>query len=88
MMYYYGEHKKEIFTENGQRLFLAIRDKCRDILSKSGAITMGKAISDQTGLNWTMLACVDRLVELGELREIEQVESVASQNRIFVEAKK
>jgi hypothetical protein len=30
-----------------------------------------------------MLACVDRLVELGEIREVTQPNTVAGQDRIF-----
>jgi hypothetical protein len=37
------------------------------------------------GDSWTMLACVDRLVELGEIREIVQAD-VPGQYRVFVEA--
>ena len=32
---------------------------------------------------WQMPACVDRLVELGELREVTAPKSVAGQHRIF-----
>ena len=31
---------------------------------------LDKAISVATGDSWSMMACVDRMVELGELREI------------------
>ena len=82
-MYNYEVEKAEIFSEQGQKSFLEIRDKVKNILAKSGAITMDKAISDMTGINWFHMACVDRLVELKELKEISQ-ENVAGQNRIFV----
>ena len=83
MSYVYEEQKKEIFTEDGQVLFLKIRDKAKNLISNSGAATMGKIISGMLGNSWDMLACVDRMVELGELREIKQV-GVAGQDRIFV----
>jgi hypothetical protein len=38
-----------------------------------------------SGDSWTMLACMDRLVELGEIREVPQ-SGVAGQDRIFVKA--
>jgi hypothetical protein len=83
-MYNYQEQKKNIFTEQEQVLFLKIRDNVHNLLAKSGAVTMGCAIRGcGGGDSWDMLACVDRLVELGEIREIPQ-NNVAGQNRIFV----
>ncbi len=84
-MYNYQNEKQHIFTEEGQLMFLKIRDHVKSCLKVSGAITLGKAISAGTGGDsWQMMACVDRLVELGEIREIAQNGYVAGQNRIFV----
>lgn len=47
---------------------------------------MGNIISGSSGDSWLLLACVDRLVELGELREIPQTHT-AGQDRIFVKTK-
>lgn len=85
-MYKYEEHKESIFTENGQEMFLKIRDNVKKHLDDSGAFMLGKAIQNVTGLNWTMLACVDRLVELGEIREVTEPESCAGQSRVFIKS--
>lgn len=83
-MYNYQTEKQAIFTEDGQEMFLSIRDNVHKLIDASGAITMGKAMSARiTGSSWTMMACVDRLVELGEIVEIHQKEC-AGQHRIFV----
>jgi hypothetical protein len=83
-MYNYQTQKPHILTDEGQRMFLKIRDHVSALLSKSGAVTMGKAIDGTGGGDsWDMLACVDRLVELGEIREIPQGD-VPGQCRIFV----
>lgn len=82
-MYNYSNEKHKIFTEDGQVLFLKIRDKINFLLKKAGAINMSSAISGNTGNSWEMMACVDRLVELEEIREITESD-VAGQNRIFV----
>src|SRR5438270_855499 len=82
-MYNYKEYKKEVFTEEGQEMFLSIRDRVHNILQQSGAITMAKAIYGESGDNWKMLACVDRLVELGEIKEISS-DDVWAQNRVFI----
>jgi hypothetical protein len=46
-------------------------------------VRSGEAISVVTGDSWTMLACLDYLVENGEIREITG-SAVAGQNRVFV----
>lgn len=81
-MYNYQTEKQVIFTEEGQKMFLAIRDKVSSLLKQAGAVRMQEAISGQSGLSWEMFACVDRLVELGELREITG--DVPGQYRVFV----
>ncbi len=84
MSYEYKVEREKAFTDEGQRTFLAIRDRVKRLLAQSGAVTMGAAINGATGDSWVMLACVDRLVELGEIREIPQTHAVAGQNRIFI----
>jgi len=83
-MYDYPTEKKAIFTEDGQKMFLAIRDNVQSLLAKAGAVRMQEAISGQSGSSWEMLACVDRLVELGELKELTH--DVAGQFRVFVKS--
>lgn len=81
-MYEYEKEKPTLFTDEGQRTFLKIRDHVQKTLKAAGAIRMEEAMDAASGSNWTRLACVDRLVELGEIREIPQ-HSVAGQHRIF-----
>ena len=82
-MYEYAKYKNSVFTEDGQVRFLAIRDRVRSKLADSGAVRMQEAMRGSTGDSWEIMACIDRLVELGEIREIEQ-ERVAAQHRVFV----
>ena len=82
-MYNYQEQKKNVFTEDGQVTFLKIRDNVKNLLKQAGAVSMDRAIRVASGDSWTMMACVDRLVELGEIREL-QIGRVAGQDRIFV----
>lgn len=83
-MYNYQEIKPSLFTEDGQVLFLKIRDKTKHLIKTAGAFRMQEAIADCTGSSWDFLACVDRLVELGEIREITKQGEVAGQCRVFV----
>lgn len=89
MGYNYQEHRALVFSEEGQRMFLSIRDKANRLLKDAGAARMQEIISGQCGDSWAMLACVDRLVELGELRELTALTPgyTPGQYRVFVKAK-
>lgn len=82
-MYNYSEVKPKVFTEDGQKVFLAIRDNVHNLLDLAGAVRMTEAIRGSLGSSWTMLACVDRLVELDEIRELTD-DSVTQLHRVFV----
>lgn len=83
MSYDYATQRPFVFTEEGQKDFLKIRDTARDLLEEAGAVTSQKLMC-VTGDTWNMLACIDRLVELGELLEIPNTVSRAGQHRIFI----
>ena len=82
MPYNYETERPVIFTDDGQRMFLKIRDKAQRLLHASGAFRLQEVISDCVGDSWTMLACVDRMVELNEIKEITK--DVAGQHRVFI----
>jgi anion-transporting ArsA/GET3 family ATPase len=84
-MYNYQTEKTKIFMEDSQETFLKIRDKVQQLLKQSGAVMMQNAISGVTGDSWLHIACVDRLVELKEIKEITK-DNVAGQHRVFVSA--
>lgn len=86
-MYKYEEERGELFTDEGQKLFLKIRDKTKALLKESGAVRMQEIIAGFSGSSWTMLACVDRMVEIGEIQEIPNIYNAAGQFRIFVSTK-
>lgn len=69
--YDYRLVRESLFTDEGQRLFLKVRDRLRDAVTRSGALRMREAISGFRGERWQVMACVDRMVELGELVELE-----------------
>lgn len=84
MSYQYKKEKPELFTDDGQRLFLQIRDHAQHLIKTAGAFQMEKAISaGRSGSSWTMMACVDRLVELGEIVELTPPGTCAGQHRTF-----
>lgn len=86
MPYLYEVERRNVFSEEGQVMFLKIRDKAMELIKQSGCAMMDWIIAGNTGDSWTMLACVDRLVELKELEEINYGRC-AGQHRIFVAPK-
>jgi peptidase E len=83
MSYNYQAQRSHVFTEDGQRMFLAIRDKAEKCIKVAGAVRSQELLSVVGGDTWDMLACIDRLVELKYLREITDG-GVAGQHRVFV----
>lgn len=86
MGYNYEEAKPFLFTDEGQRLFLKIRDNTQRLLKEAGAVRLNEAALNNTGSSWHMIACMDRMVELGEIREITK-DDVMGQHRVFVSAR-
>lgn len=84
-MYVYTEQRNWIFTDEGQRKFLQVRDLVKQKLAVAGCVRMQEIMRDIRGggTNWEQMSCVDRLVELKELFEVPQKEC-AGQYRIFV----
>lgn len=84
-MYNYQTEKSALFTDDGQRMFLQIRDQANALLKKAGAFRSQEAMSGAKccGSSWTMIACLDRMVELGEIREITNGDCWG-QHRVFV----
>jgi hypothetical protein len=85
MSYQYSEYRSRLFTEEGQVTFLGVRDAAFDLLRKAGAFSASAIFGHERtgpGEAWMMLACLDRMVELGELVEVTP-RGVAGQHRIF-----
>lgn len=82
-MYKYSEQRPRIFTEDGQVDFLKVRDNVNRLLDVAGAVSMERAISVISGDSWEQMSNVDRMVELGEIRELPRAK-IAGQHRVFV----
>lgn len=82
MSYNYAEQRTELFSDEGQRMFLKLRDNANRLLASAGEARMDRLMTGLTGEVWTMLACADRMVELGEMVEVSQP-GCAGQHRIF-----
>jgi hypothetical protein len=84
MSYNYQTMRPQVFTEAGQLMFLKIRDNAQEKIKNSGCVMSHNLMSGCTGDTWMMLACIDRLVEIGELVEVRHSWSAAGQHRIFI----
>jgi len=84
MTYDYQKERAHVFSEAGQVQFLSIRDRIAKLIKYSGATTVEKAIQGETGDTFHMLACIDRLVELGEIVRIEHPTVGMTQSQIIV----
>lgn len=84
-MYNYKTERPFLFTEEGVVLFLAVRDRVKQLIAKRESFTMSEAIDHigKTATNWELMACVDRMVELGEVWEVSRPD-VAGQFRTFI----
>lgn len=85
--YDYQTEKHYLFTEDGSRNFLKVRDRVQICLKECGAVRMQEAIRVIGGGDWSRMACMDRLVELGEIIELKIEGYVPGQYRTFVSAK-
>lgn len=85
IVYRYEEIKPSLFTDEGQRKFLKVRDHVQKLTAQSGAVRMQEVLNGAGGGTWELMACVDRLVELGELQELP-IDAAAGQHRVFVAA--
>lgn len=83
-MYNYETERPKLFTEAGLVMFTRIRDWVKFALAATGAFRMQEALGAGTGDSWTLLACVDLLVERGEIAEVTKGTGVAGQHRVFV----
>lgn len=81
-MYNYQQEKQNIFTENGQVMFMKIRDKVNYLLKEKKYFIMEEVLGCE-GSAWEIMACVDRLKELREITEISG-SGAMGQHRAFM----
>jgi len=83
MSYDYAAERYKVLTPEGQKQMFSIRRRMEEMIEYSGVVTLGKATSNEVGDSWTMMACVDYLVEMGEFVEVGLTGHYAGQDRIF-----
>ena len=87
-MYDYQKEKPYTFTDDGQRDLFKLRDFAK---GKVGAFNSkyitGEDLLGMPNWNacetWKMMACIDRLVELGHLQVLQGYEALTWQGKIY-----
>jgi hypothetical protein len=82
MSYQFATERSRLFTEDGVKMLTKVRDNVKQHLATSGAVRADKAWTGVSGDSWQMLACLDYLVEIGEIRELGP--TGWGQDRVFV----
>lgn len=82
-MYDYQKHKAFTLTDAGQRKLLKIRDFAFECFRTAGSARADKLMIGG-GDSWDTMALIDRLVEIGDIREVGQESKIAWQCRVFV----
>ncbi len=80
-MYDYKTERPFVFTDNGRRMLLRILKRAETLIARAGVVRLDKLMVG--GDSWNMLACIDRLVELDELRYVPQVDPCNTQHKIL-----
>lgn len=85
MSYSYEQERAKVLAPERQDQFIHGRDRLLKAIEPTGAILWMKAMQFfNTGSSWTDMACVDRMVELGDLRRVHQNGRVSGQYEVFV----
>lgn len=84
MSYDYQQERSKLFTDDGQALVIAALDNARRLLNEAGAFMSFKALKGVSyGDTFVAMAVIDRLVELGYIREVTGP-NAWGQDRVFV----
>ena len=88
MSYDYTTERPKLFTEDGTTMLFKVRDNVRELLDTAGAFTAEKAWKGVTGDSWLMMACLDRLVEHGEIERVTPKGTTWGQYEVFRAARR
>lgn len=82
MSYQYLKERAALFTPEGNANFILNRDTAHDLIRTAGAFRLQEFMAKAKGGNtWFYMACIERLVEMGELVELRR--DCWAQYRVF-----
>lgn len=71
MTYDYQAERDNLFTEDGMKTFVEVRDRVNKLIAEAGAANVERIVATLLGSSWTMLAAIDYLHETGEIIKME-----------------
>ena len=84
MSYDYKKTRGYVFTEEGVKELLLVRDRADYLLDEAGAFNIMRAFKPLGAYEaWQAFALIDYLVELGELEEVSKP-GCRGQDRVFI----
>jgi len=84
MIYNYEEYKPNLLDKEELRHFLKVRDIVKDEIDSVGMMVMGAVMIRACGDILKTMACVEMLVEIGEIIETTQKSETWAQEREFI----
>ena len=74
MLYNYQRERRKLLTNEGQKALLRMSDEARRLLEEKRVFWLEELLGKASlrGDAWFQLALVDRLVELGEIKEVKR----------------
>lgn len=94
MPYSYKEMKPVVLKGENQKSFLNVRDRVNALFSADAErpiavdnilnVDLGSEGDATASADWFRMACLDRMVELGELFEIKTHPDTIGQHRVFM----
>ena len=83
MGYSYEAEKPNVMTDEGQKDVMKLMQIAQDLLKEGRTVRMEELTKGFSGSNWTHMAYVDRLCEMGLLLEISG-RDIPAQHRVFI----
>lgn len=82
-MYKYEDLKDKVSSLEGLTLFFQVKEIVDNFLKLTSAFQMRSVLAKISGDSWLIMACVDRLKELGHIKELTDG-NVFGQYRTFI----
>lgn len=84
--YVYEEQKARIFTEDGVKTLLSLRDRVHSFLGETGAFRVDEALGIE-GDTYLLCAIIEFLAEIGEIKAAAEGPDLNFQDHVFVRGK-
>lgn len=92
MSYSYQTERPYVFSEEGSENVMRAKNYIDKALEQHGAVRCEEAMSGANfkgcPTSWERLVCIDRLVEIGEIRGVREGRGFATQHQVYIKGNK